>query len=229
MSCFTWLDRSLKTSDFPCENLFTILRSCFIVCVSLHSNFADWSKPEFEAAKAAGDLVHNMDRAPILIVDEKFTVGQSKAIARFVAQRFGFLGSNDIEAAQIDAFCEHVVDMKKCYMDVRIGKTDADLEQAKSDWVRGKLVEWAQKVEKCMGSEGFAVGNKISLADITLHELFIDFLDDKVSAQRSAHCSSTTSSNTHPSSVAIPAGRGICRPEGHSQAESCGGCCHCGS
>ena len=51
--------------------------------------------------------------------------------------------------------------------------------------MKEKLVEWAGKLEQCLGSEGFAVGTKLSLADIVLHELFIDYLDDKDGAKKS--------------------------------------------
>ena len=48
----------------------------------------------------------NLSAVPILTVDNH-SIGQSRAINRFLAHRFGFFGSNDIEAAKIDAIAEH--------------------------------------------------------------------------------------------------------------------------
>lgn len=68
-----------------------------------------------DAKKAAGDFALAMDKVPILAVTEggvttKF--GQSKAIERFAAKRFGLFGENDLEGARIDMICEHVRDIK---------------------------------------------------------------------------------------------------------------------
>ena len=40
-------------------------------------------------------------------------IGQSKAIERYIARRYGLLGANEIEAAQIDAITEHIRDAKE--------------------------------------------------------------------------------------------------------------------
>ena len=47
-------------------------------------------------------------RAPVLVVDGKFEIGQSKSIERYLAKRLGMLGKNDVEGAQIDAIGEHL-------------------------------------------------------------------------------------------------------------------------
>ena len=58
-------------------------------------------------------LAANMNRVPVLEVRDaegtlQATVGQSKAIERFVARQLHFMGRNEIEAAQIDMICEHM-------------------------------------------------------------------------------------------------------------------------
>ena len=40
-------------------------------------------------------------------------LAQSKSIDRFVAKRFGFMGSNDLEAGWVDMVGEHCSDIKK--------------------------------------------------------------------------------------------------------------------
>ena len=44
----------------------------------------------------------------MLVVDGKHEIGQSKSIERYLAKKLGLLGRSDVEAAQIDAFTEHV-------------------------------------------------------------------------------------------------------------------------
>ena len=46
---------------------------------------------EFQADKAAGATVPNMQRLPILMVGDK-AVPQSKSIERYIARRFGMYG-----------------------------------------------------------------------------------------------------------------------------------------
>lgn len=50
--------------------------------------------PEFAVAKTNGDLKANMDRAPVLMVGDT-SIGQSKAIERYVAKKCNMMGSND--------------------------------------------------------------------------------------------------------------------------------------
>ena len=59
----------------------------------------------------------NLDRAPVMVVSSvdgtTAEIGQSKAIERYIARRYGLLGANEIEAAQIDAITEHIRDAKE--------------------------------------------------------------------------------------------------------------------
>ena len=50
--------------------------------------------PEFAISKTAGDLKANMDRAPVLQVGD-ISIGQSKAIERYVAKMCNMMGSSD--------------------------------------------------------------------------------------------------------------------------------------
>jgi len=80
------------------------------------------------AAKAAGNLVMNMDRAPVFQeLTTGFTLAQSKAIERFLATRHGFMGANEYESAHIDMITEHVRDIKQKYADAKAGKTGDEL------------------------------------------------------------------------------------------------------
>ena len=55
-----------------------------------------------------------MDRAPVLIINGgQATIGQSRAMEQYVAARCGMIGSNPIEAAQINCIVENVKDIKE--------------------------------------------------------------------------------------------------------------------
>lgn len=88
-----------------------------------------------------------MGRLPILEVDGQ-QVAQSKSIERFVARRYGFLGENDVEAAQIDCVCEHVRDIKDAYQKVRGIQDEAEKKAGMEKWFATDLPEWCGKFEK---------------------------------------------------------------------------------
>ena len=122
-----------------------------------------------------------MGRAPILYVDGT-AIAQSKTIERFVGRKLGFMGANDIEAAQVDAICEHVADIKKTYSDCKVGKKDEELAAAKAKWIGETFPEWCAKLEKCLGGNGFAIGSKLSLADLVIFSI-VELVDDKAGAE----------------------------------------------
>ncbi len=138
--------------------------------------------PEFDADRDAGKLTINMDRLPILLYngpEGESEIGQSKAIERFLAKKLGFYGSNELEGALIDMIMEHVRDIKQKYNDAKKGKKDAELSAAKVAFITTDLPAWFAKLEKTLsGSDGFAIGNKLSLADISIHHIVSDYMDD---------------------------------------------------
>ena len=64
----------------------------------------------------------SMGKVPFLVVKDEggneVTICQSKAIERYLAHRYGFMGSSELEAAQIDSLCECVRDFKDLYQPV---------------------------------------------------------------------------------------------------------------
>lgn len=138
---------------------------------------------EFVAQKAAGDFYVNMDRVPILIVDG-VTIGQSKAIDRFVAKRCNMLGQTDLEAAQIDCITEHIRDIKDKYIKVK-SLPAAEKDEGLMKWFAKDLPEQFAKLEKSLPatrSAGFCIGSTISYADVFLWCFACDYFDDKASA-----------------------------------------------
>jgi glutathione S-transferase len=136
--------------------------------------------PAFKAAKENGDLAMNLNRAPVLITPEGVTIGQSKAIERFLARRFGMMGIDDVEAALIDCIAEHCRDVKDAQMRKRFSmfvkdRTDEEKEQAQKEWFETEMPVLLAKIEASVKqgatSKGFAVGSSISYADMSIYSL----------------------------------------------------------
>lgn len=144
------------------------------------------SGDEFKAMKEAGTLPkENMNRLPILKYDGAH-IGQSAAIARYVAQQLGFLGRNELEGAKIDAYCEDIVDLKAAYRKVvpyRSKLTEEEMKEAKDKWFdtpsspprddrSERQLRWfLDHLEYLAGDDGYAVGGSTSLADAYLFNL----------------------------------------------------------
>ena len=85
----------------------------------------------------------------------------------------GQQSDNEVEAAQIDMINKHLIDVKKEYNDTnKLG------EEAVANWFQAKLPEWMGKLEKCLGDEGFAVGNRLTWADVELFTIIKSFFDN---------------------------------------------------
>jgi prostaglandin-H2 D-isomerase / glutathione transferase len=149
--------------------------------------------PAFKAAKESGELVMNLGRAPVLVVSttdetssggkDAVVIGQSKAIERFLAKKFGFMGQNDMEAAQIDCIAEHCIDvrlaqMRKGFSMFNKDKTSLEKETLRTEWFNtdlpAMLAKIEQSVEQTSQSKGFAVGSQTSYADIAIFALLKD-------------------------------------------------------
>jgi len=131
-------------------------------------------RDEFDRDKKAGLFDISMGKLPVLKVND-FVIPQSKAIERFISKRYGFMGSNPWEEALIDAICECIRDIKDRYQKVR---TD---QKAKDDYfsqtIQTELEDLAKVLEK--NNPKYAVGHKLSLADVSIFCLVTQFYDNK--------------------------------------------------
>jgi prostaglandin-H2 D-isomerase / glutathione transferase len=138
----------------------------------------EMKKEEFDSDKASGKLVKSLNKVPFLEVDG-VVVPQSKTIERFLARRFDMMGTNDLEAAQIDAICESVRDFKDLYQKVR-SLPDEEKQVGMNEWFTQTLVEKLTLLEhQLVGDDSFCVGNKMSLADVVLFTFVKEFFDNK--------------------------------------------------
>ena len=166
---------SLQLTYFEGRGVAEVTR---ILLALAHVEYEDNRLPddEFDRRQAAGLFTANLDRLPILKYDG-VEIGQSKTIERFVARKYGFLGSNEVEAALIDAISEHVRDIKLKYNEARNNKSGEELETARKNFLVKDFPVWVSKIEKVVGENGYAVGNKISLADVSIFNILEDYFD----------------------------------------------------
>ena len=138
-----------------------------------------FSTPEFTADKESGALAANLNRAPLLLVDEQ-PVGQSKAMERYIASQGGLMGSSALEAAIIDSIAEHVRDVKDAQGRKGFGmfsrdKTDEEKAVLKAEWFETDLPSWLQRIEACVASvETVVCGETPSYAAVCIWSLLRD-------------------------------------------------------
>lgn len=154
-------------------------------------DFSTIKREEFEADKAAGKMDVNMGKVPVLDAGPDFSLPQSKAIERFLAARFGMMGSTPEEAAWVDAVAEHVRDINDAYRakGVFFMKDQEKKKEIEAKWFSEELPGLLAKLEKALpGAEGFSVGAKLSLADVLIFRLLKDTYAQADSASFAADC-----------------------------------------
>ena len=125
-------------------------------------------KEEWPALKASLP----MGQLPVLEVDGK-TIGQSMAIARYCAKRFGLAGKDELEGALADQAVDQVSD----FLDEVI-KVMKEPEEAKKAEIRKqlkveKLPALLASMEKLLKGQGgkYFAGSSLTWADIVVYQL----------------------------------------------------------
>ena len=144
--------------------------------------------PEFNDAKKEGEFRINMDRVPILEIDGKMSIGQSRSIERYVANICNLMGDNEEEKALIDCITENVRDIKDRWGKIRsTGGFGPNEEKDKliEKWFKGgEFAEWLQKLEKSLPENDawYSVGNRLSYADVAVWHLLRDYFPQEYQA-----------------------------------------------
>jgi len=139
--------------------------------------------PTFLAAKNSNELDMNLSRAPVLVVDDGITIGQSHTIERFIARTYGLMGDTELEASLVDCITEHCRDvkdaqMKKGFSFFTRDKTNEEKAAARIGWFSEDMPTMLGKIEKVVqqtsGEMGYAVGKKTTYADAVIFALIGD-------------------------------------------------------
>jgi len=134
-----------------------------------------YKREEFEEAKKTGQLDKSMGKLPYLQLEDGTIIAQSKAIERYISKSYGFMGNNNSEEARIDAVCECIRDIKDRYQKVRTSSDDE-----KTNYFTKDLISELESLVKTLDTgTKFAIGNKLSLADVSIYTLITQFYDNK--------------------------------------------------
>jgi glutathione S-transferase len=143
------------------------------------------SREAFNEKKGTGDLAMNLNRVPVLNHNGKI-IGQSSAIARYLAQHFGMFGSTREESALIDSICEHVVDIKAAFRKLfpyKVELTDEKKAENFDIWFntpskpdldarKNRQLQWfLEQIEELLPGDNYSIGGRPNLADAYLFNL----------------------------------------------------------
>lgn len=141
-------------------------------------------------------LSANLGRMPALFHGDN-SVGQSVAINYYLAQSLGLMGNTVMEAAQIISIQEHLRELREAFyklmpygsmptdkkMDTFFTGGATDSKGPADITNRDRYLPWfVARMETIVGAKGFAVGSKISLADVLIYNAFAETLRDDESS-----------------------------------------------
>lgn len=138
---------------------------------------------EFNEAKENGDLKLNLNRAPVLVTPEGKTIGQSKAIERYLARRFGLMGKTPEDEAMIDCIAEHCRDVKdaaryKGFSKFTRNKSDEEKAEARKEWFENDMPTMLMKIEEAVKetseADDYSFGATTTYADVAIWALLRD-------------------------------------------------------
>jgi len=171
-----------------------------MMCAISGTEFADErhsSSPDDAALEA------NLGRMPVLVTKDGVAIGQSAAIYHYIAETQGFLGANAAEAARIIAITEHLKELNAVWSKlVPWGtvpteealtaffddNTAADVKGVADRTFQSKrALRWfLGRLESQVG-EKFAVGDKLSLADVLIFYVLGDAVEPTAENKSAAH------------------------------------------
>jgi len=135
-------------------------------------------RDEFDADKKAGYFDKSMGKLPLLRITENFVtteIAQSKAIERYISKKYGLMGNGLVEEAKIDSVCECIRDIKDRYQKIR-----SSTDEEKSIYFNETLATEFSNLSKVLDIDTkYAIGNRLSLADVSIYCLVTQFFDNK--------------------------------------------------
>lgn len=136
-------------------------RISFDSSISKPANQTDW------LAKKSATPFHQV---PVLEVDGK-TIGQSMAIARFLARRFNLAGRNDHEEALVDGLADYIADMchplRQIYWDDNEERKKRARDKYFGETVHEYLKTFEEHLRRNGEGKGFFVGDGPTWVDFS--------------------------------------------------------------
>jgi len=132
-------------------------------------SFSDWGAIKADKARFP------LGQMPVLELDGKILC-QTMVIARHLAREFGLAGTNAMEMAVIDQTVATAIDLQSSIFDIAFAKDEAvkaenlkKFTEVQAPKVLAFFTLWLKKNGE---GKGFMVGDKMTLADITLYSVF---------------------------------------------------------
>jgi glutathione S-transferase len=139
---------------------------------------------DFERDKKLGLFDKSLGKLPFLEIINNGAVeilSQPSSIERYLAKKYDLMGKTLLEEAKIDSVCEYIENIREHYRGIthyQKLKTDTDKHNYFTEHVKQEL----ENLVRILESENmpYAIGNKLSLADICIYTLItVDFNDHK--------------------------------------------------
>lgn len=107
---------------------------------------------------------------PVLEIDGGVTLCQSRAIARYLARKFGLAGRTDLEQARVDMLADCFSLTCKPMTDLLFESDESDEAELRKKFLREELPKSLAALEKLLkdnnGGDGFFVGDELTAADL---------------------------------------------------------------
>lgn len=123
---------------------------------------ADW--PALKPTTPWGSL-------PLLEVDGK-TIGQSMAIARYVAREACLAGKCGVDQALVDSIVDSITDLREKFISLMFTADESAKEKGLVKFNEETLVTSLGNLDKALGGKNYFVGDKLSLADLHFYGVF---------------------------------------------------------
>uniref|UniRef100_A0AC35TK87 Glutathione transferase n=1 Tax=Rhabditophanes sp. KR3021 TaxID=114890 RepID=A0AC35TK87_9BILA len=130
--------------------------------------FAEW--PEH---KDAAPLFQQLPTLEFEEDGKKHVLAQSKGIEIFLARRFGFMGKDDIEDAEIAQYTLGIDDLRPLFAPVLLEKDEEKKKQLLAELIPVHMVPFLNRYNSFIAKNGHGhlVGNKTTLADLALFHI----------------------------------------------------------
>nr|AYN44508.1 glutathione S-transferase S14 [Brachionus rotundiformis] len=169
--------RNYKLSYFDFNGRGELLRLIFAVSntdyIDERIKFEDWKEKKINAP---------LKQVPILKVDDEPVLVQSMAIARYLATEMNLAGRDNYEKTKVDFvldLCKEFMDHFAVYVAPEILFPSDEKEEIIEDFLNKIAKYFLQKIQiliQKFGTNGYAVGNEITVADLFIYDLVTNMI-----------------------------------------------------